>query len=39
MSHSYFEEYLPFKSNPALLEDYITTNGKVRVGRLLEGTI
>ncbi|KAI8879897.1 hypothetical protein K501DRAFT_225859 [Backusella circina FSU 941] len=36
MSNSYFEEYLPFKSNPALLEDYITTNGKIRVGRILE---
>lgn len=30
-------EYLPFKSSPALLDDYITVDGRIRTGKLLEG--
>lgn len=29
-------EYLPFKSSPALLDDYITVDGRIRTGKLLE---
>lgn len=36
MADSYMEEYLPFKSSPALLDEYITTGGKVRIGKILE---
>lgn len=36
MSDSYMEEYLPFKSSPTLLDEYITTGGKVRIGKILE---
>ncbi|KAI8646382.1 HotDog domain-containing protein [Parasitella parasitica] len=36
MSDSYMEEYLPFKSSPALLDEYITTGGKIRIGKILE---
>ncbi|CAO3633916.1 unnamed protein product [Mucor hiemalis] len=36
MSDSYMEEYLPFKSSPALLDQYITTGGKIRIGKILE---
>lgn len=36
MADSYMEEYLPFKSTPALLDEYITTGGKVRIGKILE---
>lgn len=37
MSDSYIEEYLPFKSNPKLLDEYIFSDGKIRTGKLLEG--
>jgi acyl-coenzyme A thioesterase 9 len=36
MSDSYVEEYLPFKSSPALLDEYITTGGKIRLSKILE---
>ncbi|KAI8096078.1 acyl-CoA thioester hydrolase [Thamnidium elegans] len=36
MSDSYIEEYLPFKSNPKLLDEYIFSDGKIRTGKLLE---
>ncbi|KAG1054876.1 hypothetical protein G6F43_003123 [Rhizopus delemar] len=36
MSDSFMEEYLPFKSDPKLLEEYIFSNGKIRTGKLLE---
>jgi acyl-coenzyme A thioesterase 9 len=36
MSDSYMEEYLPFKSSPTLLDEYITTGGKIRIGKILE---
>lgn len=31
------EEYLPFKSSPELLDEYIFSDGKIRTGKLLEG--
>lgn len=37
MSDSFMEEYLPFKSDPKLLDEYIFSNGKIRTGKLLEG--
>jgi acyl-coenzyme A thioesterase 9 len=37
MMDSYIQEYLPFKSSPELLEEYIFTNGNIRTGKLLEG--
>ncbi|KAI9473704.1 MAG: acyl-CoA hydrolase [Benjaminiella poitrasii] len=36
MKDSYIEEYLPFKSSPALLDDYIFSDGRIRTGKLLE---
>ncbi|CEP06853.1 hypothetical protein [Parasitella parasitica] len=36
MSDSYMEEFLPFKSSPKLLDEYITTGGKIRIGKILE---
>lgn len=36
MSDSYVEEYLPFKSSPTLLDEYITTGGKIRMSKILE---
>ncbi|KAI9354946.1 acyl-CoA thioester hydrolase [Pilaira anomala] len=36
MADSYIEEYLPFKSDPELLDQYIFSNGKIRTGKLLE---
>lgn len=36
MLDSYMEEYLPFKSSPELLDEYVTTGGKVRIGKILE---
>lgn len=38
MSDSYMVEYLPFKSSPALLDEYIFVDGRIRTGKLLEGT-
>ncbi|KAG1056796.1 hypothetical protein G6F43_001344 [Rhizopus delemar] len=32
----YMEDYLPFKSDPVLLDEYIFSNGKIRTGKLLE---
>jgi hypothetical protein len=31
------QEYLPFKSSPELLDEYIFSDGKIRTGKLLEG--
>ncbi|CAO3693183.1 unnamed protein product [Rhizopus stolonifer] len=36
MKDSYMEDYLPFKSDPELLDQYIFSNGKIRTGKLLE---
>ncbi|KAI9245301.1 HotDog domain-containing protein [Sporodiniella umbellata] len=36
MENSYVEDYLPFKSDPELLDQYIFSNGKIRTGKLLE---
>lgn len=36
MSDSYMEMYLPFKSSPPLLEEYIFVDGRIRTGKLLE---
>ncbi|KAG2205628.1 hypothetical protein INT46_003455 [Mucor plumbeus] len=36
MSDSYMEEFLPFKSSPSLLDEYVTTGGKIRIGKILE---
>lgn len=36
MSDSYVEEFLPFKSSPTLLDEYITTGGKIRIGKIFE---
>lgn len=37
MTDSYMEEFLPFKSDPELLDEYIFSDGKIRTGKLLEG--
>ena len=39
MADSYMEMNLPFKSSPALLEEYIFVDGRIRTGKLLEGKI
>lgn len=39
MADSYMEQYLPLKSSPQLLEDYIFFDGRIRLGKLLEGTL
>lgn len=39
MIGSYIEEYLPFKSDPELLDEYIFSDGRIRTGKLLEGNI
>ncbi|KAI9279284.1 HotDog domain-containing protein [Sporodiniella umbellata] len=36
MSDSYMEKYLAFKSDPVLLEEYIDSNRKIRMGKILE---
>ncbi|KAG2214037.1 hypothetical protein INT46_004952 [Mucor plumbeus] len=36
MKDSYMQEYLPFKSSPELLDEYIFSDGKIRTGKLLE---
>ncbi|KAJ3087020.1 Acyl-coenzyme A thioesterase 9, mitochondrial [Quaeritorhiza haematococci] len=36
MSDSYVEEYLPFKTDRALREEYINVYGTIRVGKILE---
>ncbi|KAG2219695.1 hypothetical protein INT45_001867 [Circinella minor] len=36
MADSYMEMNLPFKSSPALLEEYIFVDGRIRTGKLLE---
>ncbi|RCI03493.1 hypothetical protein CU098_007646 [Rhizopus stolonifer] len=36
MKDSYMEEYLPFKSSPELLEEYVFSDGRIRTGKLLE---
>lgn len=37
MADSYMEEYLPLKSSPELLDEYIFFDGRVRLGKILEG--
>ena len=39
MTDSYMEEFLPFKSDPELLDEYIFSDGKIRTGKLLEGNM
>ncbi|CAG8484167.1 11644_t:CDS:2, partial [Racocetra fulgida] len=34
VTDSYVEEFLPFKSDPDLLEDYISSDGAIRVGKI-----
>ncbi len=36
MKDSYVEEYLPFKSDAHVREEYIDIYGKIRVGKLFE---
>ncbi|KAG0165516.1 hypothetical protein DFQ28_008609 [Apophysomyces sp. BC1034] len=36
MADSYMEEYLPFRSSPALLDEYVSSGGKIRIGKILE---
>ena len=36
MQDSYVEEFLRFKSNPLVREDYLNHNGGVRIGKILE---
>ncbi|RIB05943.1 hypothetical protein C2G38_2218325 [Gigaspora rosea] len=36
MTDSYVEEFLPFKSDPDLLEDYINSDGGIRVGMIFQ---
>ncbi|CAB4375902.1 unnamed protein product [Rhizophagus irregularis] len=36
MSDSYVEEFLPFKSDPDLLEEYVNPDGGIRMGKIFE---
>ncbi|RIA92076.1 HotDog domain-containing protein [Glomus cerebriforme] len=36
MSDSYVEEFLPFKSDPDLLEEYVNSDGGIRIGKIFE---
>lgn len=36
MSESYVEEFLRFKSNPQVKEDYLNYYGGIRIGKILE---
>ncbi|GBB84858.1 hypothetical protein RclHR1_11430006 [Rhizophagus clarus] len=36
MSDSYVEEFLPFKSDPDLLEEYVNPDGGIRIGKIFE---
>ncbi|KAI8339003.1 acyl-CoA hydrolase [Chlamydoabsidia padenii] len=36
MAESHMDFYLPFKSSPELLEEYIFVDGRIRTGKLLE---
>ncbi|CAO3685941.1 unnamed protein product [Umbelopsis vinacea] len=36
MADSYIEEYLPLKSSPEMLDEYIFFDGRVRIGKILE---
>ncbi|KAI8393482.1 HotDog domain-containing protein [Radiomyces spectabilis] len=36
MSDSYLKEYLPFKTSPELLDEYVYADGRIRTGKLLE---
>ena len=38
MADSYMEQYLPLKSSPQLLDEYIFFDGRIRLGKILEGT-
>lgn len=37
MQDSYTEVFLPFKSDPHLLEEYVSVHGGIRLGKLMEG--
>jgi acyl-coenzyme A thioesterase 9 len=39
MADSYIEEYLPLKSSPEMLDEYIFFDGRVRIGKILEGNL
>lgn len=39
MADSRMDFYLPFKSSPELLEEYIFVDGRIRTGKLLEGEL
>ncbi|KAI8061196.1 HotDog domain-containing protein [Gongronella butleri] len=36
MKDSYMEEFLPFSTSPAFLDDYISKNGSIRRGKIME---
>ncbi|KAJ3296417.1 Acyl-coenzyme A thioesterase 9, mitochondrial [Blyttiomyces sp. JEL0837] len=36
MTDSLVEEYLPFKSDPSVREDYVNAYGSIRIGKILE---
>jgi acyl-coenzyme A thioesterase 9 len=36
MIDSYVEEYLPFKSDPNVREEYLNAYGTIRIGKILE---
>lgn len=36
MADSYMEEYLPLKSSPELLDEYVFFDGRIRLGKILE---
>ncbi|CAO3662854.1 unnamed protein product [Umbelopsis ramanniana] len=36
MADSYMEQYLPLKSSPQLLDEYIFFDGRIRLGKILE---
>jgi hypothetical protein len=38
MADSYMEQYLPLKTSPELLDEYIFFDGRIRLGKILEGT-
>jgi hypothetical protein len=38
MADSYMEQYLPLKTSPQLLDEYIFFDGRIRLGKILEGT-
>lgn len=36
MSDSYVEEYLPFKSDSSVKDDYVNVYGRIRIGKVFE---